>query len=196
MQRYRLILILGVLLGRPLLTQAFLIDPVMEPLPAQPVHWTIARTNGQVPQQDYTMAVIQNRSDILTGGPLTWGLPLSGISDFTGPDWAQIATFLDSRQGFQAISTQVARYTQHLRPPYALGTAKRIGYPDMVDLRPQHIWLIDTSRVTSSQQGLLQRIAIPEPSTLGLLGLGWVFVQIKYKSNRHGLSKNRFPLPN
>jgi hypothetical protein len=140
--------------------------------PMTPVRWSIQAANGQVPQQDYTLAMITGGSDILTGGPLVFGPPLAGITDITGPDWAQIATFLDSRAGLQVLPTRIAGFVNHQRPPLPLGVIRSGDRPDMVDLRPQHISLLPRLDPTQTQWASLRQAAVPEPSSLCLLALG------------------------
>jgi hypothetical protein len=156
-------------------TWGLLLDPSHTAEARQtPASWQVQAAHGQVPQQDYTALTLASGHDILTGGPLAYGLPLSGITDITGPDWADIAAFLDSRPGLHALPTTVARFVHHLRPPFAAG-ARPPGYaPDMVDLRPQSLWLLPRSGAAGVGYTSLRRAALPEPGTFGLLFFGGV----------------------
>ena len=158
--------------------RAMLLDPTQEPGFAPQQHWSVRSANGQTPQQDYTLPCVLGGSDILTGGPLAFGPPLAGITDITGPDGAWIAAFLDSRAGLQALSRhmgRIARFVHHEHPPLPMGVLGSLGRPDMVDLRPQHIWLMPHPNAIHEQDNPLCYSTVPETSTLTLLALGgWI----------------------
>ena len=101
----------------------------------------LLNVNGQTPQQDYTLAAISAYRDILTGGPLVYGSPLSALWDVTGPDLLHITAFLESEKGFAFLPTRIAQYTQHERSPLPIGVLP-LGRANMVDLRPQGLWLL------------------------------------------------------
>ncbi len=151
-----------------------LLDPSQPPVGNQAVHWQVKTANGQVPQQDYTTITMLRGGDILTGGPLVYGLPLSGITDITGPDGADIATYLDSRAGLQALATRVAGFVHHGRPPLPMGVVPPGYQPNRVDLRPQSLWLIPSSPTPRAGFTSRRQAAVPEPGTLGLLCIGGV----------------------
>lgn len=176
-RQYGGVLVILIALGSTT-ARGLLLDPSHPPEtnPAAQNHWQVRTANGQVPQQDYTMVTVQGGGDILTGGPLVYGFPLSGITDISGPDWADIATYLDSRAGLQALPTLVARFINHGRPPLPMGAVPPGYQPNRVDLRPQSLWLIPRSPAPGAGFTSLHQAAVPEPATLGLLGFGGVLI--------------------
>jgi hypothetical protein len=170
--------VLAILIGHGATTAwGLLLDPTQRPETSQPMdHWQVKTANGQVPQQNYTAIIVQGGGDILTGGPLAYGFPLSGITDISGPDWADIAAYLDSRAGLRALPTLVARYDNHGRPPLPAGVSPRGYRPDMVVLRPQSLWLLERSSGPGTGFTSLYQAALPEPGTFGLILLGGILL--------------------
>lgn len=180
------ILVLAILISHgPSAAWGLLLDPSQTPEMSQPLErWQVKTANGQVPQHDYTAAIIQGGGDILTGGPLAYGFPLSGITDISGPDWADIAAYLDSRAGLRALPTLVARYDNHGRPPLPAGVWPQGYRPDMVVLRPQSLWLIERSSGPSTGFTSLYQAGLPEPGTFGLICLGGILLRRSSRRRR------------
>ena len=165
-------LVLGLILSMAMPSFGVLVDPMERSTPMDTTRWSLRHTNGQTPQQDYSHIYFEAGHDILTGGPLHFGPTLSGITDITGPDWREIAAYLDSPEGLKAMPTQVARFVKHGRPPRPLGVLRPDEQPDMISLRPQHVWLIPAKRPPPPLFGRTM-IGVPEVSTFTLLGLGF-----------------------
>lgn len=131
---------------------------------ASPVRrFTALPTWGRTPQQDYTALVIAHGEGVITGGPLAFGPALSGIVDFSGPDQEQIMAYLESSDYLEKTMPLLTRFTHAARPSLPRGV--RFKRPNMVDLWPQQLWIIETRWMQSPDFAILQRAAIPEPGT-------------------------------
>jgi len=143
--------------------------------PSQTPRFTALPTWGRVPQQDYTALLIAHGDGIITGGPLSHGPTLSGIMDFSGPDQEQIMAFLESSDYLERASmSMLARFTHAARPNLPRGV--QFKRANMVDLWPQHLWVIQTQWMQSPDFPILQRAAVPEPCTALLLTAGGVLL--------------------
>jgi hypothetical protein len=139
---------------------------------------TVLPAQGQVPQQDYTALLITHGEGIITGGPLSYGPALSGIMDFSGPDQEQIMAFLESSDYLERSSmTMLARFTHAARPNLPRGV--QFKRANMVDLFPQHLWVIQTQWMQSASFPMLQQAAVPEPCTALLFGTGGLLLLMR-----------------
>ena len=144
---------------------------------SQVPRFTALPTWGRTPQQDYTSLVIAHGDGIITGGPLSFGPALSGIVDFSGPDQEHIMAFLESSAYLEKSMPLLTRFTHAARPSLPRGV--HFKRPNMVDLWPQHLWIIETDWMQSPDFAVLQRAAIPEPSTALLFGAGGLLLLMR-----------------
>jgi len=136
--------------------------------------WTALPTYASSLLADYTALIVNKSEGVITGGPFFLGTPLSGITDMTGPDQAQIIAFMESRAFLERSWAGLARHTNAFRPPLPRGV--EFQRANMIDLWPQTLWFVKTQWTQSADFPIYQRAAVPEPATLVLFGMGAVIV--------------------
>lgn len=145
--------------------------------PSQVYRFTALPTWGRIPQQDYSALLITHGEGIITGGSLSFGPALSGIVDFSGPDQERIMAFLESRDYLERPMPLLTRFTHTARPNLPRGV--HFKRANMVTLWPQQLWIVETQWMQSPDFAILQRAAIPEPTTALLLGTGGLWLLLR-----------------
>ena len=151
--------------------------PGPAPASSQVHRFTALPTWGRVPQADYSSLLITHGEGVITGGPLSFGPALSGIMDFSGPDQEHIMAFLESSDYLERSLPLLSRFTHAARPNTPRGV--HFKRANMVDLWPQHLWVIETQWMAAPDFAALQRAAIPEPTTVLLFGTGGLLLLVR-----------------
>ena len=97
--------------------------------------------------------------------------------DFSGPDQEQIMAFLESKDYLERSAPLMTLFTHAARPSLPRGVPFKRA--NMVDLFPQHLWIIESQWMQSPDFAVLQRAAIPEPCTALLFGAGGLLLLMK-----------------